>query len=122
MAYYFTHESLNHTMRSNHQNPDAQLSELAIFDAPAVQSEVESVYYQKVHCTEASLDTSNNEVVFEAPPTNEPMALSDSYMCIKAKLQKTAADGTTGNPLATDMTGITNLALYALFRGKSITS
>ena len=119
MAYYFTHESLNHPLRTNHQNPDAQLSELSIFDAPALQSEVESVYYQKVHCTEASLDPTNNEVVFEVKPTNEPMLLSDSYMCVTAKLQKTNADGTVVNPLATDLTGITNLTLYSLFRGKS---
>ena len=118
MAYYYSHETLNHPMRSNHNNPDALLSELSIFDAPAIQNEVESVYYQKVHCTEASLNNDNNEVIFNIPPTNEPMLLSDSYMSVKAKLQKVDADGNVGPALTTDKVGITNLTLYSLFKGK----
>ena len=87
MSYYYSHEFLNHPIKSHH-GPESQLSELAIFDSPGIQNEVEQCYWDKVYCQEPGLDLSNDEVIFDVKPSNDPISLCDSYMQVKVKLQK----------------------------------
>ena len=93
-----------------------ELSELDIFSAPAIQREVDGVFWDRVYCNESGLEISQNEVIFEIKPSLEVVSLADSYMEIVVRLQKETDDGPK-NPTAAEKVGIANNVMYTIWKG-----
>ena len=117
MSYFYSHETLNHPVRVG-GSPEVQLSENDLFSAPAIQREVDGVYWEKVFCHESGLDMSQDEVIFDVKPSMDAIQLADSYMDMTVKLQK-ITDAGPKKPTATEKVGITNNVLYSMWKGKN---
>ena len=119
MSYYYSHENLSSNVKGDHGGgPEVQMSELDIFSATAIQSEVRSSFHERVYPVEGSLDESQPEIAFNVKPTGDLICMNDSYIVADVRLLKQDSKKAWVNPASTDLVTPANNLLYTLFKGK----
>ena len=113
-SYYYSHENLNHYVRGQGSST-AQMSELDLFSNLATQKEIESSYWEEIHCGEGGLDLSQNDVTFNIKPSIDMINLADSYMEATVSVQKVSATGSE-NPKEAETVNASNNVLYNLWK------
>ena len=92
MAYYYSHEDLNFSVRSG--GPRTKNSQLQIFSEISTDNEIEDVFWEIARYPADDLDISKPSVTFHIQPSSYLTDLSDSYWSGTLKLLKQKTDGT----------------------------